>query len=120
MMYGHLNIKYEWPLKPHKKFTICELLQDPTTRTTHMSPLYSRNRPIWLLGTYQHNAVPVSGNILQNYVWTTNFKRVVCPFHMKHYMDPHGLQFRHPTPTSANRDLGDHGIVPQRKQTPPW
>jgi len=25
-----------------------------------------------------------------------------------------------PTPTSANRDFGDHAIAPQRKQTPLW
>jgi len=86
----------------------------------YSTPLYSKDRPIWLLGTYQHNAVPASGNILQNHVQTINFKCVECPFHMKHYIDPHGLQFRHPTPTSANRDLGDHGIAPQRKQTPLW
>jgi len=35
--------------------------------TTDMSPLYSTDMPIWLLGTcHQRNAVPVSGNILQN------------------------------------------------------
>jgi hypothetical protein len=86
-----------------------------------MSSLYSRDRPIWLLGTcHQRNAVPVSGNILQNYVRTTNFQCVECPSHMKRYIDPHGLQYRHLTPTSADRDLGDHGIAAQRKQTTLW
>ena len=79
------------------------------------------DRPIRLLGTcHQHNAVPVSGKILQSYIQTTNFTCVECPSHMKHYTGPHDLQFGPPKPKSANRDLGDHEIAPQKNQTLLW